>query len=406
MGAMADVDVLIVGAGAAGSACVEGLRGGGFDGSVLLVGRDVDPPYERPFCSKDYLRGRMSREDTYLGDVPSDIDLRIRTSVMKLDPAGKTAKLSSGDELSFEHAVLATGANVKRVRVDGCDLEGIHYLRTLGNSDAIREDAAQAERVVLIGGSYIACEVAASLTAEGKSCTLVMMEDGPLSLGFGRQAGEFFAGVLRDHGIDWVPNDSLARFEGDTHLASPSGTGGRVGKVVTEGGRELAADMVVVGIGVAPDITLARSAGLELADSGGVTCSQTLESSAPGVYVAGDACDYDSVVHGRRLRVEHWEHARAQGSYVGARIAGESKPFDEIPYFWSDLADWATLESVGPASSWDDEVVRGSIADGEFTIFYLDGGRMAGAITVGRSDDLEKARAAMTSGEPVDVEGL
>jgi 3-phenylpropionate/trans-cinnamate dioxygenase ferredoxin reductase component len=285
---------------------------------------------------------------------------------------------------------------VKRVRVDGCDLDGIHYLRTLGNSDAIRADAAEAERVVLIGGSYIACEVAASLTAEGKSCTLVMQEDGPLSLGFGRQAGEFFAGVLRDHGIDWVPNDALGRFEGE----------GRVRTVVTEAGRELPADMVVVGIGVAPDIMLARSAGLELTDAGAILCSQTLETSAPGIYAAGDPCDYDSVVHGRRLRVEHWEHARAQGAHVGALIAGESKPFDEIPYFWSDLADWATLESVGPAERWDQEVVRGSIEDGEFTIFYLDGGRMAGALTVGRSDDLETARELMTSGEPVDESGL
>jgi 3-phenylpropionate/trans-cinnamate dioxygenase ferredoxin reductase component len=392
---MADVDGLIVGAGAAGSACAEGLRGGGFSGSVLLAGRDVDPPYERPYCSKDYLRGKVSREETYL-ELPGELDLRIRTSVMKLDPAAKTAKLSSGDELSFEHAVLATGANVKRVRVDGCDLDGIHYLRTLGNSDAIRADASSAERVVLVGGSYIACEVAASLTAEGKSCTLIMQEDGPLSLGFGKQAGEFFAGVLRDHGIDWVPNDTLGRFEGE----------GRVGKVVTEGGRELPADMVVVGIGVAPDIMLARSAGLEVTDGGAIVCSQTLETSAAGVYAAGDPCDYDSVVHGRRVRVEHWEHARAQGSYVGALIAGESKPFVEIPYFWSDLADWATLESVGPPTSWDQEVVRGSIDDGEFTIFYLDGGRMQGALTVGRSDDLDKAREAMTSGEPVAADAL
>jgi 3-phenylpropionate/trans-cinnamate dioxygenase ferredoxin reductase subunit len=395
MGTMADVDVLIVGAGGAGSACAEGLRERGFSGSVLVAGRDVDPPYERPFCSKDYLRGKMSREDTYLG-VPGGIDMRVRTSVMKLDPAAKTAKLSTGDELSFGHAVLAPGANVRRVRVDGCDLDGIHYLRTLGNSDSIRSDVADAERVVLIGGSYIACEVAASLTSEGKSCTLVMQEDGPLSLGFGKQAGEFFAGVLRDHGIDWVPNDSLGRFEGE----------GRVSKVVTENGRELPADMVVVGVGVAPDIQLARSAGLELTEGGAIQCSQTLETSASGVYAAGDACDYDSVVHGRRVRVEHWEHARAQGSHVGALIAGESKPFEEIPYFWSDLADWATLESVGPAVSWDQEVVRGSIDDGEFTIFYLEGGRMQGAMTVGRGDDLEKAREAMTSGEPVDVDDL
>jgi 3-phenylpropionate/trans-cinnamate dioxygenase ferredoxin reductase subunit len=393
---VADVDVLIVGAGAAGSACAEALRGAGFGGSVIVAGRDVDPPYERPFCSKDYLRGKVTREETYL-DVPDGLDLRIRTSVMGLDPAAKTAKVGS-EQLSFEHALLAPGANVRRLRVDGCDLDGIHYLRTLGNSDAIRADAEQAGRVVLIGGSYIACEVAASLTAEGKSCTLVMMEDGPLASGFGAQAAEFFAGVLRDHGIDWVARDSLARFEGSD---------GRVGKVVTESGRELPCDMVVMGTGVVPDVMLARSAGLELADSGGVTCSQTLESSAPGVYVAGDACDYDSVVHGRRLRVEHWEHARAQGAYVGARLAGgESKPFDEIPYFWSDLADWATLEYVGPAARWDQEVVRGSVGDGEFTIFYLDGGRMAGALTVGRSDDLDTARAAMTSGEPVDADAL
>jgi 3-phenylpropionate/trans-cinnamate dioxygenase ferredoxin reductase component len=392
---MADVGVLIVGAGGAGSACAEGLRERGYSGSILLVGRDVDPPYERPFCSKDYLRGKMEREATYLG-VPGGVDVRIRTSVMKLDPAAKTAKLSGGDELTFEHAVLATGANVKRVRVDGCDLEGIHYLRTLGNSDAIRADAADAERVVLIGGSYIACEVAASLTSEGKSCTLVMLEDGPLSLGFGPTAGGFFAGVLREHAIDWVPNDSLARFEGE----------GRVQKVVTEGGRELPADLVVVGIGVAPDIMLARSAGLELAESGGIVCSQALETSAPGVYAAGDACDYDSVIHGRRLRVEHWEHARAQGAHVGALIAGEQKPFDEIPYFWSDLADWATLESVGPPAGWDREVVRGSIDDGEFTIFYLEGGRMTGALTVGRSDDLETARELMRSGEAVDEASL
>jgi 3-phenylpropionate/trans-cinnamate dioxygenase ferredoxin reductase subunit len=392
---VADVDVLIVGAGAAGSACAETLRGGGFGGSVLLVGRDVDPPYERPFCSKDYLRGKLSREETYL-EIPADLDLRIRTSVMKLDPAAKTAKLSSGEELTFEHALLATGANVRRLRVDGCDLDGIHYLRTLGNSDAIRADTADAEHVVLVGGSYIACEVAASLTAEGRSCTLVMQEDGPLSLGFGPQAAAFFAGVLRDHGIDWVARDSVARFEGE----------GRVAKLVTESGRELPCDAVVMGTGVIPDVMLARAGGLELAESGGIACSQTLETSAPGVYAAGDACDYDSVVHGRRLRVEHWEHARAQGAHVGAVIAGEPKPFDEIPYFWSDLADWATLECVGPAASWDQEVVRGSLADGAFTIFYLDGGRMVAALTVGRSDDLDTAREHIGSGAPVDPESL
>ena len=391
---MADADVLIVGAGAAGHACAAALAEGGFDGTVVLAGRDVDPPYERPFCSKDYLRGDVEREQTYL-DLPDGLDLRIRTSVMKLDPSARMAKLPS-EELAFDQAVLATGANVRRLRVDGADLEGIHYLRALGNADAIRADAADASNVVLVGGSYIACEVAASLTTQGKRCTLVMQEDGPLSLGFGRAAGEYFAGVLRDHGVEWVAQDALGRFEGD----------GRVERVVTESGKSLDADMVVMGIGAVPDVMLARSAGLELGESGGIACSSVLETSAPGVWAAGDACEYDSVVHGRRLRIEHWEVARAQGAAVAAAIMGSREPFSEIPYFWSDLADWCTLEYVGPASEWDEEVVRGSVDDGEFTIFYRDGGRVVAALTVGRSDDLDRARELIASREVVDADSL
>jgi 3-phenylpropionate/trans-cinnamate dioxygenase ferredoxin reductase subunit len=388
---VSDVSVLIVGAGAAGSACAEALRDEGYDGSVLLAGRDVDPPYERPYCSKSYLRGQIERVDTHV-PVPDDVDLRIRTSVMKLDPGARTAKLSTGDELSFEHAVLATGANVRRLRVDGGDLEGIHYLRTLGNADAIRADVADAENVVLVGGSYIACEVAASLTAEGKRCTLVMPEQGPLSLGFGPTAAAFFQHVLREHGIDWVANDGLARFEGAAE---------RVQRVVTESGRELPADVVVMGTGVVPDVMLARSAGLELSDTGGIRCSATLATSADQVWAAGDACEYDSMVHGRRLRVEHWEVARSQGAAVASAILGEERPYDELPYFWSDLADWCTLEYVGPADSWDREEIRGSVDDGVFSIFYLEGERLVAALTVGRSEDLDRARELMVVDRPV-----
>jgi 3-phenylpropionate/trans-cinnamate dioxygenase ferredoxin reductase subunit len=392
----AGVDVLIAGAGGAGASCAEALRERGFDGSIVLAGRDVDPPYERPFCSKDYLRGQIERAQAYL-PLPDDVDLRIRTSVMKLDPAAQTAKLSSGEELTFGQAVLATGANVRRVRVDGCQLEGIHYLRTLGNADAIRAEAATGADVVLIGGSYIACEVAASLTEQGCRCTLVMQEELPLSLGFGRTAGEFFARVLREHGVDFAGGDALERFEGD---------GERVRRVVTASGRELPADLVVMGTGAVPDVTLARASGLELGETGGIACSSSLETSAEGVWAAGDACEYDSVLHGRRMRIEHWEVARAQGAAVAAAILGERRPYAEVPYFWSDLADWCTLEYVGPAIEWDREVVRGSLDDGEFTIFYLAGDRLLAALTVGRSDDLDRARELMTSGRAVDPDAL
>ncbi|MEA2294082.1 MAG: 3-phenylpropionate/trans-cinnamate dioxygenase ferredoxin reductase component [Solirubrobacteraceae bacterium] len=394
---MADADILIVGGGAAGAAAASTLRAEGFDGSVVLVGREPDPPYERPPASKSYLQGRSSKEDAYLHPASfwdeHGIDLRTRTSVMKLDPGERVATLSTKEEVSFGKALLATGANVRRLRVDGATLDGIHYLRALANADAIRRDTESADRVVLIGGSYIACEVAASLTTLGKSCTIVAMEDEPLSTGFGTAAGRFFRGVLEAHGVTLATGETLTRFEGPDE--------GRVERVVCESGREIDCDLVVMGTGAVPDVMLARSAGLEFGDSGGVRCDATLRSSAEHVWAAGDMCEYESQVHGRRLRVEHFEVATAEGAHAARAMLGSSDPYVEVPYFWSDLADWTSLEYVGPATAWDREVVRGSMDDGRFTIFYLDGGRVAGALTVGRSSDLDLARRLMTSGQDV-----
>jgi 3-phenylpropionate/trans-cinnamate dioxygenase ferredoxin reductase component len=398
-----DVDVLIVGAGAAGSACAEALvRDRSFDGSVLLVGREQDPPYERPPASKDYLRGETDRAGTYLH--PADwyasqgVELLLRTSVMKLDTEARVAKLSNKEEIGYGACVLATGANVRRLRVPGAELEGIHYLRALGNSDAIRADAEAASRVVLVGGSYIACEVAASLTALGKRCTMVMIEDAPLSTHFGPQVAAYVAELLRSRGVELVCGDPLAGFVGDTQTASPSGTGGRVGSVETESGRLVDADLVVMGTGAVPDVMLARSSGLSLGETGGVACSSTLATSEPGVWCAGDACEYDSVLHGRRMRIEHWEVARAQGKAAAAAVAGRPADFDEVPYFWCDLADWATLEYVGSATSPDREIVRGSIDGGEFAVFYVEGARLVAALSVGRPEDLMHARRLLAAG--------
>jgi 3-phenylpropionate/trans-cinnamate dioxygenase ferredoxin reductase component len=221
----------------------------------------------------------------------------------------------------------------------------------------------------------------------GKRCTLVMLEDGPLINGFGAAASGFFAELLGSHGIEFVTGDGVARFEGEH----------RVERVVTESGRTLDADLVVIGAGAIPDIHVARAAGLELGESGGVKCSQTLETSAPGIWCAGDPCEYDSVVHGRRIRVEHFEVAAAQGRYAAQAMTGDPGPYDEVPYFWSDLADWASLEYVGPAQRWDREEVRGSFEAGEFSVFYYDGDDVVAALTVGRSDDLEEAKRLMVA---------
>ncbi len=382
------VDHLLIGGGLAAANCARWIREeGGLDGSVLLVGRENDPPYNRPPLSKKYLGDQESREDILFRPdewwAEQKIDLLTRTSVMKLDPEARRAKLSNGDEIVFDKALLATGANVRRLRAEHGDLDGIHYLRTIPTSDAISADASQAERVVMIGGSFISCEVAATLTARGKKCALVMLEDVTFERVYGKEVGGFFQRVLEEHGVEIHAAESLARFEGE---------GGRVTHVVTESGLSLEAGCVVIGAGVIPDVTLAKAAGLELGESGGVQCSSRLETSVPGIYAAGDICEYDSVVHGRSLRVEHWDVAFNQGKTAGLNMLGRDVAHEEIPYFFSDLADWASSEYVGPGSG--DPVIRGSMDDGEFTAFYVDpdSGAVTAALTVGRSDDMDHAR--------------
>ncbi len=394
------VDYLLIGGGLAAGNCARWLRESGAEGSIMLVGREPDPPYNRPPCSKEYLR---AGDDSGVPFRPLEwypeqqIELLTRTSVTGLDVEERKAKLSNGDTVMFDKVLLATGSNVRRLNVPGCELEGIHYLRTRGNSDAIREDAS-GKRVVLIGGSYIASEVAASLTERDSSCTLVMPEPVALSRTFGEQAGRFFQARLEEHGITVIGEDSLARFEG---------SGGRITRVVTEAGRELEADAVVIGAGVVPDVTLARGAGLALGEKGGVLASSLLETEVSGVFVAGDIAEYESVIHaGRQLRVEHWDVAFNQGKTAALNMLGRVQDHDVVPYFFSDLSDWVSLEYVGPAYEWDQEVVRGSLDEGQFSLWYLAGGRVAGALSVGRSDDLEAARSLITSGNPVSAATL
>ena len=387
------VDYLLIGGGLASANCARWLREEGAGGDVLLVGREPDPPYNRPNCSKGYLRGEESRDEPLFRPNEwwdeQNIELLTRTSVTALDAGARTATLSSKQEVAFERALVATGANVRRLNVPGCDLEHIYYLRTLGNSDSIREGVAGAEEVVLIGGSYIGCEVAASLTMLGKNCTIVMQEQATLERGFGARAGRFFQQLLESHGVRVHGDDELERFEGN----------GRVAKVVTRRGVELAADAVVIGAGVTPDVQLAERAGLQMGERGGVRCSARLETSVSGVYAGGDICEYDSVVHrGAPVRIEHWDVAFNHGKTAALNMLGKDMPHAEVPYFFSVLGDWGELEYVGPAYAWDEEIVRGSLDDGRFTLWYLEQGAVKGGLTFGRSDDLDHARRLIMDG--------
>lgn len=390
------VDHLLIGGGLASANCARWLRESGAQGDILLVGREPDPPYNRPDCSKGYLRGEESREEPLFR--PNDwwaeqnIELLTRTSVTALDLQARTAKLSNKEEVRFGKALIATGANVRRLNVPGCELEQIHYLRTLGNADTIRAGVAEAENVVLIGGSYIGCEVAASLTLMGKKATIVMQEDVTLERGFGAQAGRFFQELLESHGVTVHGKDGLDRFEGE----------GQVSKVFTTSGLELGADAVVIGAGVSPDVSVAKRAGLEIGERGGVLCSAGLESSVSGVFAAGDIAEYDSPLHDGHVRIEHWDVAFNHGKTAALNMLGQEVAHEVVPYFYSVLGDWGELEYVGPAYQWDEEIVRGSYQDGSFTTWYLKDDHVLAALTFGRSDELDHARRLMTERPQLD----
>ncbi len=373
--------------------CAAELRKRGAEGTVLLVGREPEPPYERPPLSKEYLRGEADRADAHVNP-PSwyeenGVELLTARNVMSLDAESRTAKIQGGEEVAFGKALIATGAVVNILRVEGAENEGIHYLRAFGNSDAIRADAETAERVVLIGGSYIGAEVAASLTAKGAKCSIVAMEDVALSRSFGEDAGRWFQQTIESKGVEFHGGEELEAFEGD----------GRVRAVVTKSGLSIECDTVVVGAGVRPDAVLAQRAGIEV--DGAIVCDSKLQTSVEGIYAAGDCCSYESVVHGRRIHVEHWDVAMQQGIHAATNMLGDDRDYEVVPYFFSDLADWASLEYVGPAQDWDEEIWRGDRDAGEFSVWYLKDGRVAGALSVGRSEDLAEARRMLA--ERVDV---
>jgi 3-phenylpropionate/trans-cinnamate dioxygenase ferredoxin reductase subunit len=398
-----EVDFLIVGGGVAAASCAETLRAEGADGSILLVGREPDPPYHRPPLSKGYLRGDKGREELLIHPdgwwEEQGIELLTRTSVMKLDPGERTARLSTKEDVRFDRALLGTGANVRRLRVDGADLDGIHYLRAFANSDAIRADADAAGRVVIVGGSYIACEVAATLAARGATCTMVMQEEATLERSFGPEIGRFFQRVLEEHGVSVLAGDELELLEGD---------GERVQRVVTAAGQELDCGAVVIGAGVMPDVMLARQAKLDLGEGGGILCSSGLETSAEGIFAAGDAAEYDSPLHGERVRIEHWDVAREQGATAALNMLGRGVAHESVPYFWSDLADWVSLKYVSAGGSADgDPVVRGSLEEGAFSAFWLTkDGRLSAALAVGRPGEVEEARRMIAARGTPDRDAL
>ncbi len=388
---------VIVGASLAGAKAAEELREQGFDGQVTLVGSESERPYERPPLTKDYLRGESEREKAYVhpGDfyAEHDIELLTDTTVDAVDPNGSTVTLNDGRVLAYDKLLLTTGAEPRQISVPGADLEGVHYLRTLANCDALRDRLDAGGHVAVIGAGWIGSEFAASARQRELDVTLIDPLTLPNERVFGAEIGSFYRDVHARHGVELMLGEGVEAFEGN----------GAVARVRTSSGARVDCDFTVVGIGVAPRVGLARDAGLEL--DNGIVVNQHLQSSAPGVFVAGDVAHAWHPFFEQRIRVEHWANALNQGPAAARSMLGQDMSYDRIPYFFSDQYD-VGMEYSGYATSWDQVVFRGDREGGEFVAFWLTDGRVVAGMNVNVWDVNQHVQTLIRSRAEVEIDAL
>jgi 3-phenylpropionate/trans-cinnamate dioxygenase ferredoxin reductase component len=395
---MSSIDrIVIVGAGLAAARAVEALRKDGYEGSITILGDEPERPYLRPPLSKEYLRGETDREQVYV-HAPTyysehRIDLRSGTVVRAIEPSSREVVLEGEERVAFDRLLLATGARPRTLPVPGADLPGVITLRTLADADAIHAAAIDAERIVVIGAGWIGSEVAASLRMLGRPVVLMAPEVVPLERVLGPEIGGVYRDVHLQHGVDWRPGTTVGRLVGTD----------RVQGVETSAGERIAADLVVIGVGVQPRTELAVAAGIAVGD--GIEVSATLETSVPGIFAAGDVASAWHPFYDRRLRSEHWANAKFQGSAAGRSLLGATDPYDRIPYFYSDQYD-VGMEYTGHASASDRLVVRGSLADRQFVAFWLADGRVVAGMNVNVWDVAKPIEQLIRSRAVVDPNAL
>jgi 3-phenylpropionate/trans-cinnamate dioxygenase ferredoxin reductase subunit len=392
---------LIVGASLAGAKAAEALRAVGYDGPVVLIGAETELPYERPPLSKGYLQGKAARDVIYVHPKEwyqeADVDLRLGATVTAIDRAGHEVVLADGNRIGYSKLLLTTGSSPRRLPVPGADLDGVLYLRSVGDSDRIKAMLGSAARIAVIGAGWIGLEVTAAAREAGVAVTLLEAAELPLLRVLGPEVAEVFAALHRDHGVD-------LRF--GVQVAEITGKDGQVAGVRLGDGTEVAADAVIVGIGITPNTELAAAAGLEI--DNGIKVDAGLRSSDPDIYAAGDVANAFHPVIGKHLRVEHWANALNQPQAAASAMAGKQVSYDRVPYFFSDQYDLGMEYSgyVEPGG-YDELVFRGDVPGREFVVFWLgDGGRVLAGMNVNVWDVTDAIQGLVRSGRRVDKAAL
>jgi 3-phenylpropionate/trans-cinnamate dioxygenase ferredoxin reductase subunit len=383
---------VIVGAGLAGAKAAETLRHEGFDGRLILIGDEPERPYERPPLSKDYLRGEVTdkpyvHQASFYAD--NDIELLTSTRVTGIEIGTRELLLEGDRRLGYDRLLLTTGAVPRRLDVPGSKLDGIHYLRTVADSQRIGERIERGQRLVVVGSGWIGAEIAASARQKGCDVTMIEMGSLPLERVLGPEVGQAYLDLHRGHGVEFLPETTVERFDGD----------GSVERVLTRDGAVLETEFVVVGVGVAPRTGLVETAGLEISD--GVLVDEHLETSVPGVFAAGDVANAHHPFYGRPLRVEHWANALNQGPIAARAMLGKSASYEEIPYFFSDQYDTG-MEYSGYATEWDEVVFRGDVSAHEFVAFWIKDERLVAGMNMNVWDVSDPIRELIRSRRRLD----
>jgi 3-phenylpropionate/trans-cinnamate dioxygenase ferredoxin reductase component len=394
---MSQRTLAIVGASLAGAKAAAAARESGYDGRVILIGDEAAAPYERPPLSKAVLRGEAGpastrvHPDGYYDE--HDIEL-VTDRVVAIDTSSRRVALSDGDTVAFDAAILATGAEPRRLAVPGAELDGVSYLRSVDDSTRLREAIRGASRLAVIGAGWIGSEVAASARQMGADVVLIARTPVPLGHVLGDEIGEVFRRLHADHGV---------RLRLGVGVGELRGSGGVEEVVLTDGTTE-PADLVVAGIGVNPRTDVA-GAGCGLAVDNGIVADQHLETNVAAIYAAGDVANAWHPRYGRHVRVEHWANALNQGTTAGRNVAGWREVYDRLPYFFSDQYDLG-MEYVGLSGSSDEIVVRGDLDAREFVAFWHRDGVVSAAMNVNVWDVVDDLKAIITADRPVDPERL
>jgi 3-phenylpropionate/trans-cinnamate dioxygenase ferredoxin reductase subunit len=383
---------VIVGASLAGAKAAETLRHEGFAGRVVLVGAEDRRPYERPSLSKDYLRGEAVDPVYVQGDefyAEHDIELLLGRTAVDMNPSLKEVALDDGARLRYDRLLLATGAEPRRLTIPGSQLGGVLYLRSLEDSDALRERLDGGGSVVVVGAGWIGSEVAASARQRGLEVTVVAPGSVPLARALGPELGNVYRDIHADHGVRMLLGSGVDAFDGD----------GVVERVRTSDGRQIECDFVVVGIGALPRTALAAWGGVSTGD--GIFTDEYLQTSAPGVFAAGDVACAQHPFYGRRIRVEHWSNALRQGPVAARNMLGAEERYDCLPYFFSDQYD-VGMEYSGLARTWDRVLFRGDPAGREFIAFWLTGDRVVAGMNVNVWDVVDPIQRLIRDGVKID----